>query len=146
VDFWIRSMRKQGACRFNLDFGAIIQYSEAIWSRTTEMLAFNSEAFSVFWISGGRRSALNFRYKIIALAIVPLVIAVCAITTFLTWQSAHLTQSNIDTFHRDMLKAKETEILNLTNVARSAIQSIYADAGPDDQTAKDRVAAILRSL
>jgi two-component system NarL family sensor kinase len=89
---------------------------------------------------------LNFRYKIIALAIVPLVIAVCAITTFLTWQSAHLTQSNIDTFHRDMLKAKETEILNLTNVARSAIQSIYADAGPDDQNAKDRVAAILSSL
>jgi hypothetical protein len=46
-----------GACRFNLDFEAIIQYSEAIWSRTTEMLAFNNDAFSVFWISGGRQSA-----------------------------------------------------------------------------------------
>jgi hypothetical protein len=57
IGLWIRSMRKQGACRFNLDFEAIIQYSEAIWSRTTEMLAFNSEAFSAFWISGGRQSA-----------------------------------------------------------------------------------------
>ena len=89
---------------------------------------------------------MTLRYQIIALAIVPLMIAILAITTFITWQSANLAKSNIDTFEQNMLKAKEAEILNLTNLALSAIETSYRDAGPNDEAAKEKVAAILSSL
>lgn len=89
---------------------------------------------------------MTLRHQIIALAILPLVIAILAITTFITWQSANLTKDNIATFEQNMLKAKETEILNLTNLALSAIQSTYGSAAVDDQAAKEKVAAILTSL
>jgi len=89
---------------------------------------------------------LTLRHQIIALALVPLVFSILAITAFITWQSANLTRSNIETFEQNMLKAKEAEIVNLTNLAVSAIQVIYRDAKPDDQAAKDKVAAILTSL
>jgi two-component system NarL family sensor kinase len=80
------------------------------------------------------------------LAIVPLVISILAITTFITWQSANLAKNSIDTFEQNMLKTKEAEILNLTNLALSAIQTIYDKAGADDEAAKQQVADILTSL
>ncbi len=89
---------------------------------------------------------MSLRQQILALAIVPLVLAILAITALITWQSTRLVQSSIDTFERNMLDAKETELLNLTNLAISAIQGIYSAAGPDDEAAKQRVRAILTSL
>ncbi|SCB58297.1 two-component system, NarL family, sensor kinase [Rhizobium aethiopicum] len=89
---------------------------------------------------------MTLRHQIIALAIVPLVISILAITTFITWQSANLAKNSIDTFEQNMLKTKEAEILNLTNLALSAIQTIYDKASPDDEAAKQQVAEILTSL
>lgn len=89
---------------------------------------------------------MNLRHQIVALAIVPLVFAILTVTIFITWQSTTLVRSSIDTFERNMLKAKETELLNLTNLALSAIQDIYQKAGPDDEEAKARVREILTSL
>jgi two-component system NarL family sensor kinase len=91
-------------------------------------------------------SAVNLRHQIVALAVAPLVIAILTITAFITWQATSLAQSSIDTFERNMLKAKETELLNLTNLARSAIEEVYASAGANDEAAKDRVRTILTSL
>lgn len=89
---------------------------------------------------------MTLRYQILALAIIPLVIAILAITTFITWQSANLARNNIATSEQNMLKAKEGEILNLTHLALSAIEAAYRNAGPGDQAAKKRVAEILTSL
>ena len=91
-------------------------------------------------------SAVNLRHQIVALAVVPLVIAILTITTFITWQATSLAQSSIDTFERNMLKAKETELLNLTNMAVSAIADIYQAADADDEVAKAQVQAILSEL
>ena len=60
---------------------------------------------------------MSLRQQILALAIVPLVLAILAITALITWQSTRLVQSSIDTFERNMLDAKETALLNLTNIA-----------------------------
>ena len=89
---------------------------------------------------------MHLRHQIVALAILPLIIAILTITAFITWQSKTLVQSSIDTFERNMLKAKETELLNLTNLALSAIQDVYDRAGADDELARERVRAILTSL
>lgn len=89
---------------------------------------------------------MQLRHQIIALAILPLILAILTITAFITWQSATLAQSSIDTFERNMLNAKETELLNLTNLALSAINEAYEKAGPDDEAAKEQVRRILTSL
>jgi two-component system NarL family sensor kinase len=89
---------------------------------------------------------VQLRHQILALAVLPLVLAITLITAFTTWQSTTLAQSSIDTFERNMLKAKETELLNLTNLALSAIKEVYDNAGVDDERAKERVRQILTSL
>jgi two-component system NarL family sensor kinase len=89
---------------------------------------------------------LHLRHQIVALAIVPLVIAILTITAFITWQSTTLVRTSIDTFERNMLKAKETELLNLTNLALSAIAEVYQAAGENDEVAKEAVRHILTSL
>ncbi|KKX33292.1 cache domain-containing protein [Rhizobium sp. LC145] len=89
---------------------------------------------------------MHLRHQIVALAIVPLIIAILTITAFITWQSATLVQTSIDTFERNMLKAKETELLNLTNLALSAIAEVYQSAGENDDAAKEEVQRILTSL
>lgn len=89
---------------------------------------------------------MQLRYQIIALAIVPLILAILTLTAFITWQSTTLAQSSIDTFERNMLKAKETELLNLTNLALSAIKDVYRNADADDEQAKEKVRSILTSL
>ena len=89
---------------------------------------------------------MQLRHQILALAVLPLILAITLITAFTTWQSTTLAQSSIDTFERNMLKAKETELLNLTNLALSAIKDVYDNAGVDDERAMERVRQILTSL
>ncbi|MCX8282138.1 cache domain-containing protein [Phyllobacterium sp. 0TCS1.6C] len=89
---------------------------------------------------------MNLRHQIVALAIVPLVLAILTVTAFITWQSTTLVRSSIGTFEQNMLKAKETELLNLTNLALSAIHDVYENAQAGDEAAKERVRAILTSL
>lgn len=89
---------------------------------------------------------MSLRHQIVALAIVPLVVSILAITAFITWQSAQLATSSIDTFEQNMLKSKEGEILNLTKLAVSTINDIYQNASADDEAAKDKVKAILAAL
>jgi two-component system NarL family sensor kinase len=89
---------------------------------------------------------LSLRHQIVALAIVPLVVSILAITAFITSQSAQLATSSIDTFEQNMLKSKQGEILNLTKLAVSTINDIYQNASADDEAAKDKVKAILAAL
>lgn len=89
---------------------------------------------------------MQLRHKILALSIVPLVLAIAAITWLVTWQSTSLARTSIDTFERNMLQAKQDELLNLTNLALSAIDDVYSAAGPDDEAAKEEVRSILNAL
>ena len=89
---------------------------------------------------------MRLRNQILALAIGPLVLAIIVITALITWQSMTLARTSIDAFERNMLAAKEAELLNLTNLALSAIRSVYDRAGPDDEAAKEEVKRILTDL
>jgi two-component system NarL family sensor kinase len=89
---------------------------------------------------------MNLRQKILALTILPLVAAIVAITVLVTYQSAELSHASIATFERNLLKAKEHELLNLTNMAISSIAEIYDAADADDEDAKQQVRTILSNL
>ncbi|WP_445682802.1 cache domain-containing protein [Radicibacter daui] len=89
---------------------------------------------------------MHLRLQILALAIVPLVVAILAITAFITWQSTNLARASIETFEHHMLEAKQAELEKLTKLALSSIQDIYDAAGPDDEAAKEKVKQILGNI
>ncbi len=101
----------------------------------------------LYWPRRTRSFArLSLRQKILALATVPLVLSILAITALVTSQSRDLAQAAIDTFSDNMVRAKQQELLNYVGLARSAIADIYDNAAPDDLAAQEKVKAILSGL
>lgn len=91
-------------------------------------------------------SHMNFRQKILALATLPLILAILAITSLVTWQSSALSKQGITAFEQSMLAAKEAELKNYIELAMTAIAPYYRPARPDDENAKRRVIRILQTL
>lgn len=89
---------------------------------------------------------MSLKHQILALATLPLIIAILAITALVTSQSRDLARHGIETFEQNALAAKRKELVNYVNLALSSIDHIYADAGPDDTAAKQRVKTILNEL
>ncbi len=89
---------------------------------------------------------MNLRHQILALTLAPLIVAILVITAVVTFQSAELARASIATFERNMLRAKEAELLNLTNMAVSAIREVYENAGEHDEAAKTKVREVLSTL
>ena len=89
---------------------------------------------------------MNLRQKIILLATVPLVIAVSAITLWVTYQEHYLSEAEVRTFERSLLDTKQSELQNYIQLALTSIDHIYSQAGPDDEQAKAEVKTILNDL
>ena len=52
---------------------------------------------------------MNLRQKILVLSVLPLVLAILAITALVTFQSTQLARASIATFESNLLKAKEND-------------------------------------
>ena len=89
---------------------------------------------------------MNFRQQVLALAILPLIIAILVITALVTSQSRDLAKSGIKTFEQNMLEAKRQELVNYINLALSSIDQIYNNASKDDLEAQQKVKDILTQL
>jgi len=89
---------------------------------------------------------MSFKQQVLALATLPLIVAILAITFLVTSQSRDLAQRGITAFEQNMLEAKQQELVNYTNLALSAIDYIYAKAGPNDTRAQEKVKNILTKL
>ena len=86
------------------------------------------------------------RYKLILLAIVPLVIACACIALIANRQAEKLAKLDAALFEREILASKQLEIENYISLALTSIDHIYADASPDDESAKTAVKQILNAL
>jgi len=89
---------------------------------------------------------MSFKQQVLALATLPLIIAILAITFLVTSQSRDLAQRGITAFEQNMLEAKQQELVSYTNLALSAIDYIYSKAGPNDKVAQEQVKNILTKL
>ena len=89
---------------------------------------------------------MSFKQQVLALATLPLIIAIIAITILVTSQSRDLAQNGISTFEQNMLKAKQKELINYTNLALSSIDNIYINATPNDLSAQKKVKQIISRL
>ena len=89
---------------------------------------------------------LSYSQKIFLLAAVPLVLAVAAITLLVQNQTRQLSEQELLSLKRELLSAKEAELQNYINIARTAFFEVYGPAGPDDEEAKLRVTQILSAM
>ena len=89
---------------------------------------------------------MTFRQQILALTTIPLLLAILAITSLVTWQSSQLSKEGIQTFEQSMLNAKQDELKNYIELALTAIRPVYQNADADDEIAKEQVKQILKRL
>ena len=66
------------------------------------------------------------------MATVPLVLAVAAISLLVQNQTRQLSEQELLSLKNELLSAKEAELQNYINIARSAFFEVYGPAGPDD--------------
>lgn len=89
---------------------------------------------------------MSLKQQILALATMPLIIAILAITFLVTSQSRDLAQSGISAFEANMLSTKQKEVVNYINLALSSIDHIYTGADANDLEAQEEVKSILTTL
>ena len=89
---------------------------------------------------------MNFRPHVILLGALTLVISILAISFIVTSQSRNLARNGISTFEKNMLEAKQRELINYVSMAQSSISQIYNNATPDDLEAQEQVKQILTNL
>jgi len=89
---------------------------------------------------------LGIKTKVILIAVLPVIITAIIMTSFFYYQITKLGESEIASFEESMLQSKKTELKNYIDMAYSAIENIYKDAGPNDEEAKDAAAKELMSL
>lgn len=93
-----------------------------------------------------RLLALTYRQKVFLVATVPLVMAVAVISLLVQNQARQLSDQEIKSLENELLAAKEAELQNYINIARTAFFEVYGPAGPNDEEAKLRVTQILSAM
>ncbi|PWJ18058.1 cache domain-containing protein [Jannaschia seohaensis] len=91
-------------------------------------------------------SRLSYGQRLLLLAALPLIVAVGAIAVLVTLQSERMAQREIETLEAAMITAKQRELRNYLQLARTSFITIYGNAAPDDEAAKLRVTQILSAM
>ena len=93
-----------------------------------------------------RQLQISYGQKLFLLATVPLILAVAGISAVVAVQSRALAEREIAALEQQLIDAKQRELRNYISIARTAIQSVYGPALPDDAAAKLRVSQILAAM
>lgn len=89
---------------------------------------------------------LSYSRKLFLLAALPLILAVAAITAFVTVEARHAAEREITKLETELIAAKKAELRHYLSLARTAIQPVYGNALPDDEAAKTHVMQTLASM
>ncbi|KUM41544.1 cache domain-containing protein [Pseudomonas sp. EpS/L25] len=88
---------------------------------------------------------MQLKYKMVALGILPLLLAVAAVCLVVLEQSQRLGEQQARLLEHSILSSKKAELRNYVEMGVSAIQPLYG-GGRDDEDTKTRVLALLASL
>ncbi|WP_295466453.1 cache domain-containing protein [uncultured Pseudomonas sp.] len=88
---------------------------------------------------------MQLKYKMVALGILPLLLAVAAVCLVVLEQSQRLGEQQARLLEHSILSSKKAELRNYVEMGVSAIQPLYG-SGRDDEDTKARVLALLASL
>ncbi|MEO0634043.1 MAG: cache domain-containing protein [Pseudomonadota bacterium] len=89
---------------------------------------------------------LSYAQKLSLVAAVPLILAVTAIATLVTFQSRATAEREIQALELQLIEAKKRELRNYVTQARNGFYFIYGSAAPNDEQAKDQVSQILSAM
>ncbi len=88
---------------------------------------------------------MNLRHKIFLLAVVPLIVALCAIALAVQYQATLLAQQQLKSVESAYLKSKEAEMRHYVTLATRSIKAIY-DSGRHDAAALAEAKQIISKL
>lgn len=91
-------------------------------------------------------SSLSYKTKIALLTLIPLIIAITAISLATTQQTRQLTTTQANAFENELLNIKKEELRNYMELAYSAIKSVYESPNVAEKHAKQEVYDILKSM
>lgn len=92
------------------------------------------------------RPRFSYGQKLFALATLPLIVAVAAISVLVAVQSRQLAEREIRALENRLIETKKDELRNYVTQARNAFFFIYGPAAPDDTRSQVRVAQILAAM
>ncbi len=88
---------------------------------------------------------MQLKHKIVALGVLPLILAVAVICALVIFQNRQLGEQQAQLIEDSILASKRAELKNYVEMAKSLIEPLYAD-GQNDQQAQQRVLEELRKL
>lgn len=88
---------------------------------------------------------MQLKYKIVALGILPLILAVAVICALVIFQNRQLGDQQAQLIEDSILASKRAELKNYVEMAKSLIDPLYA-GGQGDELAQQRVLEELRKL
>ncbi len=91
-------------------------------------------------------SKLSYKTKIALLTLIPLIIAITAISVATTLQTKQLASTQATVFENELLSSKKAELLNYMELAYSAIKGVYENPHIAEKHAKQEVYDILKSM
>ncbi|MFN3970823.1 MAG: cache domain-containing protein [Gemmobacter sp.] len=93
-----------------------------------------------------QRSWLTYGQKVVLAATLPLILAMAILAVLVTREAREVSESEIAGLEAQLLAAKQAELRNYLQIARTAFGPIYGNALPNDTAAKTRVAQILAAM
>lgn len=88
---------------------------------------------------------MQLKHKIVALGVLPLILAVAVICALVIFQNRQLGEQQAQLIEDSILASKRAELKNYVEMAKSLIEPLYAN-GQNDQQAQQRVLEELRKL
>ncbi|MFN4158953.1 MAG: cache domain-containing protein [Gemmobacter sp.] len=93
-----------------------------------------------------QRSWLTYGQKVVLAATLPLILAMAILAVLVTREAREVSEREIAGLEAQLLAAKQAELRNYLQIARTAFGPIYGNALPNDKAAKTRVAQILAAM
>ncbi|MEW9900245.1 cache domain-containing protein [Chitinivorax sp. PXF-14] len=88
---------------------------------------------------------MKLKYKIVALTVLPLLLAMFAIGALVQYRAERLAERQVELIEESFMAAKRAELKHYVELALSSIQPLY-DARRDDPAAQEQAKAILRAI
>ncbi len=92
------------------------------------------------------KRALSLQTKVLMLVLLPLLLVTVALVGFKTYSSAQDTRDTLANQREMLIEERRHAVRDIVQMATSAIEPIYEQAGANDEAAKQQVAELVRSM
>ncbi|WP_036228124.1 cache domain-containing protein [Marinobacterium jannaschii] len=89
---------------------------------------------------------MSLKIKILLLSILPLVLVTTVVTLISLKEARQLSEQELETFERNLLEARQTELRNYVTITLASIAQIVADGNPRSVKTRQDVRHLLKTL